>query len=135
MRGWEVYRTGRQFVITGRTVCGYGLQEAQRGIDMVLAEHFTVPEPNGPQEARERLWEGVWRMDGSGRLPRYPAYPRVAEGGRHIALVSFCGQRWSHGAGPGALLGMARTANRWLDPPLPDEEVRQVARSVTRYRR
>lgn len=137
-RGWEIYREARYFVLTGRTVMFGELADAQEGIDMVLAEHFAdCPEEGADarEGRRERIWEPVWELDArTGRMR--VSYPQIGSGSRHLALVSYCGQMHSGGAHKSAVLKAALAANAaYMDPPVPEEEVRQVVGSVTRYRR
>ena len=111
--------------------------DAQDGIDAVLARHFA-------EEAREsaagapsaRVWDPVWRTRGDGRIAVEPEWPDVTAGSRHLALVSYCGQQWGAGCPRAAMLPLALRQNeRHIRPPLPDDEVEQVVRSVTDYRR
>lgn len=134
-RGWEVYREGRYFVLTGRTVLFDAIADAQEALGAVLAAHFADVPAEGPGERGERIWEPSWTLDeATGRMR--VEYPRVGAGGRHLAMVSYCGQVHGAGAHRDAVLAAALAANgAYLDPPLPEDEVRQVAASVTRYRR
>lgn len=135
--GWEIYKDARYFVMTGRTVIYGEVADAQDGIDAVLARHFA-------EEAREsaggapsaRVWDPVWRARGDGRIAVEPEWPDVTAGSRHLALVSYCGQQWGLGCPRDAMLPLALRQNeRHIRPPLPDDEVEQVVRSVTKYRR
>lgn len=134
-RGWEIYREARYFVLTGRTVMFAEVAEAQEGIDYVLAEHFTGTVAEGAGGNRDKIWKPTWSVDaGTGRMSC--SYDPVSRGGRHLALVSYCGYLHSCEAHKSAVLASALAANAaYLTPPLPEDEVRQVAASVTRYRR
>ncbi len=136
--GWEAYAEGRYFLITGRVFAFGEIADAQDGIDLVVARHFAArPHAGGTDGPRrdERVWAPEWSLDGAtGRFSM--DMPTVPPGSRHISLVSLGGQLRSAGAGEGALLAGLMEANaRWMSPPLPDAEVRQVARSMQRYRR
>ena len=135
-RGWEIYREARYFVLTGRTVMFSEVAEAQDGIQFVLDEHFADAAAGGGSGGeRDKIWKPSWELDaGTGRISC--SYEEVAKGGRHLALVSYCGQLHSCGAHKSAVLRAASSASeRYLRPPVPDDEVRQVVDSVTRYRR
>ena len=134
--GWEIYRDARYFVLTGLTVLHSSIREAQDGIDMVLAEHFSEEiESKKAESIGGRIWQPAWRRK-DGAIPLMPEYPPVESGSRHLALVSFCGQVHSQGAPKEAVMALAERANaRWLVPPLPPGEVSQVVDSVCRYRR
>lgn len=136
--GWEAYSEGRYFLITGRTFAFGEIAPAQGGIDAVVAAHFGDEAPGAvgsPASVGCRIWEPEWSLDAAtGRFSL--SMPEASPGSRHLSLVSLCGQLHSAGASPGAVLASAREANAaWMRPPLPDEEVRQICGSVTRYRR
>lgn len=58
----------------------------------------------------------------------------ITEGGRNNYLTSFAGTMRKHGADEDAILAALLSTNeRRLDPPLPDAEVRSIARSICRY--
>lgn len=134
--GWEIYREARFFVLTGSTVVYRELRDAQEGIDMVLSEHFADTPRDGGGSTGPRILQPTWVIPEGSRVPLWPRFPTVGSGSRHISLVSYCGQAWSAGASEASLLRMASVANRrFMDPPLEDAEVEQIARSVTRYRR
>ena len=60
----------------------------------------------------------------------------IKEGRRNDALASYCGSIWNSGASNEQLLQAATEFNfERNDPPLPDEEVRSVANSISRYER
>jgi len=135
-RGWEIYRDGRYFLLTGRTVAYTEVADAQAGIDLVLDRHFAdAPLRGDGGGRRERIWRPSWSVDpATGRAEA--SWPPVWAGGRHLALVSYCGSLHSAGAAPETVLACALAANeRWMRPPLDAGEVAQVAASVTRYRR
>lgn len=136
-KGWEIYREGRFFVLTGQTVMFTEIAEAQEGIDSVLESHFSeeVAEPSGSTD-RKKIWKPLYEIDGDGRLPLCPSFEVVSSGSRHLSLVSYCGQMHRALAHKETLLAMAAGVNeRYMQPPLGDAEVRQIVDSVTRYRR
>ena len=134
--GWEIYREARYFLLTGRGVMFREVREAQDGIDAVVAKHFRErPEAAPGSGGGSTIWAPEWAVDAAGRRIS-ASYPRVGSGARHISMVSLCGQVHGCGAHGDAVLASALAANKeYFDPPLPEEEVRQVAASVARYRR
>ncbi|WP_165170631.1 primase C-terminal domain-containing protein [Adlercreutzia sp. ZJ242] len=133
--GWEIYREGRYFVLTGRTVMFSEIAEAQAGIELVLDEHFSDVERSGGEGRRNKIWKPSWAVDeATGRMS--VSYEEVSQGSRHLALVSLCGHLHSCGAHKSAVYSSALAANdQYMRPPIPEAEVRQVVDSVTRYRR
>lgn len=135
--GWEIYRDARYFVITGRTVMYREVADAQEAVDAIVAERFADAPREGSRDGRgPRIWSPEWGLDGDGRVRVEPLWPDVSSGSRHLSLVSYCGQLWGQGCPERQMLPLALRQNeRHLKPPLPDDEVAQVVRSVTRYRR
>lgn len=137
--GWEIYKGGRWFVLTGRALGGWSVAYAQEGIDLALERHFSDylnTSERGGDANRERIWRPVWPEIVGNRIPVEPVYPTVSSGARHISLVSFCGQMWHSGVSAKQLYASAQAVNqKYLQPPLEDKEVQQIASSVTRYRR
>jgi len=136
-KGWEIYREARYFLLTGQVALFGEIEEAQDGIDLVLSEHFAdaPPESEGTKRTR-KIWEPRWRFLKGGRVMVEPGRDAVESGSRHLAMVSFCGQLHSCLAHKDTVMKQALIANgRYMVPPLPEEEVRSIVNSVTRYRR
>lgn len=136
--GWEIYREGRFFVLTGQTVMFEDIADAQDGIDAVLEAHFSdeVAESSGDEKRRQKIWKPTYTLRNDGKLPLCPTFDPVTSGSRHLSLVSYCGQIHRALAHKETLLKMAASVNeRYMVPPLEDVEVRQIVDSVTRYRR
>lgn len=137
-KGWEIYREGRFFVLTGQTVMFTDIAEAQEGIDAVLEAHFSdeVAESSSNSGNRQKIWKPSYTLRSNGKVPLCPTFEPVTSGSRHLSLVSYCGQIHRALAHKETLLKMALTVNeRYMEPPLGEEEVRQIVDSVTRYRR
>ena len=136
-QGWEIYKDARYFVLTGMTVGYTEIADAQGGIDLVVERHFRpVTDIDRDRGGGERIWEPEWRRPENGRVPLEPTYPVVTDGCRHLSLVSACGALHQAGYPKDELLARAEAVNaRFVRPPLPADEVRQIVDSVTRYRR
>lgn len=135
--GWEIYREARYFLLTGQVAMFGEIEDAQNGIDLVLAQHFAdAPiETDKPKRGR-KIWEPRWRFLDGGRVMIEPERDPVASGSRHLAMVSFCGQLHSCLAHKSTVMKQALIANeRYMVPPLPEDEIRSIVNSVTRYRR
>ena len=138
-RGWEIYKEARHIVLTGRRIYGSRIVECQEAIDAILEKHFATAEdtPGRPHGAFSgRIWEGAYPAPSGGRIAVEEAYEPVSEGGRHLALLSYCGKVWRAGCPERMIGALAAKRNREsLLPPLPDDEAASIARSVTRYGR
>lgn len=137
-KGWEIYKTSRYFILTGNVIGEGELRHMQGAIDAILADHFSdqIEQTKKGDSRGPCIWEPIWDENISKHSISISAdYPPISPGSRHLSLVSFCGQWHSAGAAPSAVLAMARQANeRFMKPPLPDEEVCQVVSSTTRRR-
>ena len=133
--GWEIYRESRYFVLTGQTIMFSDLAIAQDGINQILAKHFSDTEIENNSERKNRIWEPIWTLDeASGRMS--VEWDGVPRGSRHISLVSYCGYIHNCSAHKDALYQAALAQNeKFMSPPLPEDEVRQIVNSVTRYKR
>lgn len=136
-KGWEIYREARYFLLTGQVAMFGEISDAQEGIDFVVSEHFADdPAESAGSGRRCKIWQPEWRFPKDGRVMVEPEREPVAKGGRHLAMVSFCGQLHSCLAHKETILKRALEANeRYMNPPLPEDEIRSIVNSVARYRR
>lgn len=134
--GVEAYASGRHFVITGRAVVFREVRDAQGAVDALVAEHLARPgdRPGGRGCA---AYSPRWEPPSGGRVRLAPSsYPPLPEGGRNSGLASLAGQMRAAGYGYGHILAeLARANAEACEPPLPEAEVRAVARSMSRYER
>lgn len=135
--GWEIYKDARYFVLTGRTINYPTICDAQDGINLVLEKHFVVTTKMSiSSESGPKIFVPTWRKPTPTHVWIEPDYPVVTSGSRHLSMVSYCGQYHSAGASPDVLFRMACVANRrYMSPPLPEDEIEQIVRSVMRYKR
>lgn len=135
--GWEIYKSGRFFVITGRVLKGFEeVNEAQEAVDALVEDKFkdTALESKGRRSSV--IWKPIWSLPEDGRVFLDPEWERVCAGTRHLSLVSFCGTWHNAGCSEAHLMQMALAANeRYMSPPLPQSEVEQVVHSCAKYRR
>lgn len=138
--GWEVYKTARHFVLTGNVLDGFeDIADGSDAIARLLEERFSddievEQEDAGPRIAKRCIWKPKWDVPSNGRIPLNPTYEKVASGARHLSLVSFCGQWINAGESGKRLLLLTKDANeRYMVPPLPDEEVEQIVKSCAKY--
>lgn len=135
-KGWEIYKSGRFFVLTGNLLTNCKLREAQDAINRTVEKHFKDETQSSNDGRSQRIWKPIWPEIKGPIIPLSPEYPIVKAGSRHISLVSYCGQMHSAGAGEEMLYEMAYEVNdAYLDPPLSKSEVDQIVASVAKYGR
>lgn len=134
--GWEIYKGKRYFVLTGNVLFYDRIEDAQEGIDLVLAKHFAEEIRERPKSERQmRIWEARWEPPHGGKLKPNPTREPVPQGARHISMVSFCGQMKSALMHKSMILKEALKANEtYMRPPLPEAEIVSIVESLTRGR-
>lgn len=138
-KGVEIYREGRFFICTGKPVMFYNLRENQAGIDYVIEKYFDsdISEKEKPSGKRKTFIKGETIY-----LPEYDYgpngliinYPPIGEGSRNISLLSYGGQLINQGLSSADILTELQRVNSIAcQPPLSDEEVENIYKSVMRY--
>jgi hypothetical protein len=89
----------------------------------------------GEDGSRRRPGQATRRPRAKGKLP-FALGERITAGRRNDYFASLAGWLWSRGVDEGALEEILLGYNReYGDPPLKDNEVRRIARSIARYER
>lgn len=95
----------------------------------VLRDHALAPVPGWIRDRIGVAAQNGVRSDGDGGEGAY-----LQEGQRNAALASLAGSMRARGMSPDAILAALLAENdARCSPPLPDHEVRTIARSVSRY--
>ncbi len=78
---------------------------------------------------------GACAASADGRLKAAPPLPeRIVEGARNVWLTSLAGSLRRRGLDHDEILAVLRLVNQWrCEPPLDDEELVKIARSIARY--
>lgn len=137
LKGVEIYKAARYFIMTGDVLLYREIAENQFAIDYVVETYFT-------EELRDirsggsanRIYNPVWELPQDGRVKLRPVYPRIPNGCRNICLTSLAGMMHNQGYNPQQIYEELRYANvTACDPSLDDYEVQTIVGSVTRYKR
>lgn len=151
LNGVEIYKTKRYFITTGNTLKGFKtIQTNQGGIDYVVNKYFNDDRYNldnydVARDSKSRLKTSENRIYEYYIAPPNkafktirikPYYPPIAEGGRHLSLLSIAGKMWQDGFSDEFILKELLWVNENVcSHPLSDSEVTQIVRSIRRYRR
>lgn len=132
--GMEIYRTGRYFIMTGRTL-GFGeIVENQEAIDYIVATYF--PETMEKAADGSRIYSPIPSLPEDGKIVLRPKYPPILPGSRNLCLTSLAGQLHNRGYTKDELAEELFYVNQTAcEPPLPRSEVMTIINSVSRYRR
>lgn len=139
LKGVEIYKARRFFIMTGRVLIFPEIVENQEAIDYVVERYF--PEMEKPQGGRKRplvqkIYSPVFEKPVDGKIPLRPQYPEIVSGGRNLSLTSLAGAMWNTGYSKQQIYKELCYVNQHCcKPPLHDREVQTICDSVTRYRR
>lgn len=136
--GVEIYQTKRYFILTGKTVPSLeDIVENQEAIDYVVQRYFPAvrtERETGP--VTERIYNPLWQLPKPGKVQMRPEYPKIGKGSRNICMTSLAGMLHTQGYTKGQIYEELRYANETAcDPKLDDRELKQIAASITRYKR
>ena len=135
--GVEMYTSGRYFILTGDIVLGFTeIVENQAAIDYVVERYFPeVVRKVSAKGSPGRNYNPVWiEPITDGKVKLRPIYPEIPHGCRNICLTSLAGILHNQGYRPEQIYDELLYANTVAcKPPLDDEELNTIVRSVTRY--
>ncbi len=140
LKGVEIYKSGRYFIMTGDTVIYDQLSENQSAIDFVIDKYFPVsirnPSATNDFDTPSRLYCPIWERPENGRIKLRPIYPRIPNGCRNICLTSLAGMLHSQGYSRDQIYDELIYCNDTAcEPTLDRREIKSIVSSVTRYKR
>lgn len=137
LAGVEVYKTARFFIMTGDIVEAWYLRGNQPALDYIVDKYFPETREAKTTAVTPRIYNPEWDSPkGSRRVRIKPNYPVIPDGCRNICLTSLAGMMHSIGYTKGQIYRELQYANNTAcKPPLPDNELKTICNSVTRYRR
>lgn len=137
LRGVEIYKSARFFIMTGDTLLYDTIIENQEAIDYIVEKYFpeTRAESND-KVLNSRIYTPIWELPQGTRIKLRPVYPRIPDGCRNICLTSLAGMLHNQGYTKQQIYDELVYANTVAcDPVLPKSELQTIVNSVTRYRR
>lgn len=135
-KGCEIYKTGRYFIMTGRTLVYHDLIENQEAVNYIVDTYFSDPPAQDGENTGNAVYKAKWKPPENGKIFLNPAYPPVLEGGRNICLTSLAGQLRVAGFNRDYIYNELSMVNQSAcTPPLDDYEVRQIVTGTMRYNR
>ena len=136
LKGVEIYKASRFFIMTGDTLIYRNMVENQEAIDYILEKYFPeVREGESNRAVGNRIYTPIW-VKTDGKMGLRPEYPPIPDGTRNISLTSIAGQWHSLGYGREEIYRELLYVNSIAcKPPLDTYEIQCIANSVTRYKR
>lgn len=137
LKGVEIYKTGRFFIMTGDTIYYSNIVENQPALDYIVEKYFPETRESKKTSVTPRIYNPEWECPkGSKRVRIKPNYPVIPDGCRNICLTSLAGMMHSIGYTKGQIYRELQYANNTAcRPPVLDSELRAICNSVTKYRR
>lgn len=136
LKGVEIYKSARYFIMTGDTFLYNNMVENQEAIDYIVEKYFPeVRESESNRTLSNRIYTPIW-VKTEGKIGLRPEYPPIPDGTRNISLTSLAGQWHSLGYNKEEIYRELLYVNSIAcNPPLDINEIQCITNSVTRYRR
>jgi primase-polymerase (primpol)-like protein len=136
LKGVEIYKSARYFIMTGKTLIYNNMVENQEAIDYIIEKYFPeVREGESNRNLSNRIYTPVW-VKTEGKIGLRPEYPPIPDGTRNISLTSIAGQWHTLGYSKDEIYRELLYVNSVAcNPPLDDYEIQCITNSVTRYKR
>lgn len=127
--GVEIYKTKRFFVMTGDIVCYSKIIENQPAIDYVVSKYFS-------NIVSQKVVGASYKLDFGAQDNKISfKYPDIIEGGRNTSLISLGGSLINLGYTTEQIVNeLTKVNQRSCKPPLSDRELKNVIKSVMRYK-
>lgn len=136
LKGVEIYKSSRYFIMTGDTLLYHDIVECQDAIDYIVEKYFPEMRENESNYAsKTRIYTPIW-VKTEGKIGLRPEYPPIPDGTRNISLTSLAGQWHTLGYSREEIYRELLYVNSVAcDPPLDINEIQCITNSVTRYKR
>lgn len=136
LKGVEIYKSSRYFIMTGDTLLYYNIVENQDAIDYIVDKYFPeVREGESNRVTNNRIYTPIW-VKTEGKIGLRPEYPPIPDGTRNISLTSVAGQWHTLGYNKEEIYRELLYVNSVAcKPPLDVSEIQCIVNSVTRYKR
>lgn len=136
LKGVEIYKTARYFIMTGDVILFHNVVENQEAIDYIVEKYFPdMREGASNCGISPRIYTPQWERP-TEKISLRPVYYPIPDGTRNISLTSIAGQWHNMGYGKDdiyrELLYVNSVACR---PPLDINEIQAIVNSITRYKR
>ena len=136
LKGVEIYKTARYFIMTGDTLLYDTIVENQQAVDYIVDKYFPdMREGASDRVTTPRIYTPIW-VKTEGKIGLRPEYPPIPDGTRNISLTSVAGQLHTLGYGKEEIYRELLYVNSVAcKPQLDINEIQCIVNSVTRYKR
>jgi hypothetical protein len=136
LKGVEIYKSARYFIMTGDVLLYPYIIENQEAIDYIVDKYFPeMRESESDRITNPRIYTPIW-VKTEGKIGLRPEYPPIPDGTRNISLTSVAGQLHTLGYGKEEIYRELLYVNSVAcKPQLDINEIQCIVNSVTRYKR
>lgn len=136
LKGVEIYKTARYFIMTGDTLLYNTIVEDQQAINYIVEKYFPdMREGTSERSVGNRIYSPKWERPLE-KISLRPVYYPIPDGTRNISLTSIAGQWHNMGYGKEDIYQELLYVNSVAcSPPLDVAEIQSIVNSVTRYKR
>ena len=135
LKGVEIYKTARYFIMTGDVILYPDIIENQEAIDYIVDKYFPDMREGSTRNMNNRIYTPIW-VKTEGKIGLRPEYPPIPDGTRNISLTSIAGQWHTLGYNKDEIYRELLYVNSIAcNPPLDVNEIQSIVNSVTRYKR
>ena len=136
LKGVEIYKSARYFIMTGDALLYDTMVENQGAIDYIIEKYFPeMREGESNRNSPNRIYTPIW-VKTEGKIGLRPEYPPIPDGTRNISLASIAGQWHTLGYNKEEIYRELLYVNSIAcRPPLDVYEIQSIVNSITRYKR
>lgn len=136
LKGVEIYKSSRYFIMTGDTLLYDTIVENQEAIDYIVEKYFPdMREGASNRNSPNRIYTPIW-VKTEGKIGLRPEYPPIPDGTRNISLTSIAGQWHNMGYSKEEIYRELLYVNSVAcKPPLDINEIQCIVNSIVRYKR
>ncbi len=136
LKGVEIYKVARYFIMTGDTLLYHNIQESQEVIDYIVEKYFPeMRDSKTDKPITDTIYTPEWGKP-QGKIMLRPKYKPIPDGARNLSLTSLAGQLHNVGYTKEDIYKELLYANSVAcNPPLSTNEIQCIVNSITRYKR
>ena len=136
LKGVEIYKVARYFIMTGDTLVYRNIEENQEVIDYIIEKYFPeIRENKTDKPVTDTIYTPQWSKP-NGKIPLKPKYKPIPDGARNLSLTSLAGQLHNVGYTKEDIYKELLYVNSVAcNPPLNNNEIQCIVNSVTKYKR
>lgn len=136
LKGVEIYKSARYFIMTGDTLLYHNIVENQDAIDYIVEKYFPDMRVGASDRpTNNRIYTPQWERP-TEKISLRPVYYPIPDGTRNISLTSIAGQWHTMGYSKEEIYRELLYVNSVAcQPPLDISEIQCIVNSIARYKR